>query len=43
MKNLGKPFRKSNMKDSKQTREWSKQKKRLRQLADQELEENVGE
>jgi len=32
LKNLGKPFRKSIQKDSQQSREWSKLKKKLRRM-----------
>ena len=39
LKKLGKPFRRVNQKDSKQSREWSKLKKKLRRVEDQEGEE----
>jgi len=39
LKNLSKPFRKTLQKDSKQSREWSKLKKKLRRLEDYEAEE----
>ena len=39
LKNLGKPFRKSLSKDSKESREWSKNQKKIRRLQDQETEE----
>ena len=41
LKKLGKPFRKPMEKDSKQSREWSKLRKKLRQLDDQEAEETT--
>ena len=41
LKKLGKPFRRVNQKDSKQSREWSKLKKKLQKEADQEVEEVV--
>ena len=39
LKNLGKPFRKSIQKDSQQSREWSKLKKKLRRMDEQEVGE----
>ena len=39
LKKLGKPFRKTNQKDSKQSREWSKLRKKLRRAEDQEVED----
>ena len=40
IKSLGKPFRKLVSKDSKQTREWSKTKKKLkRQQEEQDIED----
>tara|TARA_Y100000310_G_C20461658_1_gene705667 strand:+ start:469 stop:651 length:183 start_codon:yes stop_codon:yes gene_type:complete len=38
LKKLGKPFRKTNQKDSKQSREWSRLRKKLRRAEDQEAE-----
>ena len=39
IKGLGKPFRKTLQKDSKKSREWSKQRKQLRRLEDRESED----
>ena len=39
LKNLSKPFRKTMQKDSKQSREWAKLKKKLRRIEDHETEE----
>lgn len=39
LKNLGKPFRKSLLKDSKEYREWSKNQKKIRRFQDQEPED----
>ena len=39
LKNLGKPFRKATQKDSKESREWTKNRKAIRRLEDQESEE----
>ena len=41
LKNLGKPFRRSFQKDSKESREWSKTRKQLRKIEDKELEEGA--
>ena len=41
LKNLGKPFRKSFQRDSKESREWSKTRKQLRKIEDKELEEGA--
>ena len=43
LKNLGKPFRKSIQKDSKQSREWSKLKKKLRRMGEHDSEEQNNE
>lgn len=39
LKNLSKPFRKMGAKDSKQAREWSKTRKKLKKLYAKELED----
>ena len=39
LKNLGKPFRRSIQKDSQQAREWSKMRKKLQRIDDQEVGE----
>lgn len=41
LRNLGKPFRKSFQRDSKESREWSKTRKQLRKIEDKELEEGA--
>ena len=41
LRNLGKPFRKSFQRDSKESREWSKTRKQLRKMEDKELEEGA--
>ena len=41
IKSLGKPFRKVVSKDSKQARDWSKAKKKLKKLQDQDTEDNA--
>jgi len=41
LKNLGKPFRKVVSKDSKQVREWSKTKKKLKKQQEQDLEDEI--
>ena len=41
LKKLGKPFRKAHPKDSKQSREWSKLRKKLRRAEDQEAEDAI--
>ena len=41
LKTLGKPFRKEGQRDSKQSREWSKLRKKLRRAEDQEAEDAI--
>ncbi len=39
IKNLGKPFRRASKKDSKESREWSKHRRELRRLEEQDSED----